>query len=292
MPNQIEQLEMPRSKMLLQDLEIAAKYASLAYCLSLESIASRRGNIYADAKLQISDDQRTKYIILYIKGKFMDYYSWITRKPFLYPFRTVLGSKPDYPEKFHAFRNSRVDQEFFLEFNHAFLAIRQKVIKAAGENINSIKLMKIVGHDLGGVYSVIASIYFKAWMKNLIIEVISFGLPIIGDKEFVRALRSQPGVFYFRVIYYNDYVPRISNLPTGEHDPEQIWIEPGNCDCGSEDRVFWCFQGTQSEEYQDSQYCSNQFSQDNLQNGISSHDGPYFGYLMNSCTSQVLQLSS
>ncbi|KAG9293245.1 hypothetical protein G9A89_010616 [Geosiphon pyriformis] len=258
---------------ILSTLRKYAWYASLAYCLD------------EDKGFQIQFDKGTKiyasylaeehYLIIFIRGKKMRKYDWLT----------MPVAWMDYPI---AGDGAKVEKELYT----TYLSTRSKIIEITNNLMNSpntdIVGVVFVGHALGGVYAVFAALEYYNQLNPLYktVQVFTYGQPRIGNKKFAHYINENKNLFVFRVTYKDDYVPRLPtniNMEAFMHYSPEYWIAQDDCECNKV-QVFRCLGSVENEGQvayrEEDQNCNAQFNLPNL----NSNWGPYFGTEMGICS--------
>ncbi|KAG9304574.1 hypothetical protein G9A89_020138 [Geosiphon pyriformis] len=146
----------------------------------------------------------------------------------------------------------------------------------------------LTGHDIGGVFAIFAGLKIQRKHPELHIDIFTFGQPRIGNANFIRHL--QNSVYIYRITHTDDYVPQLppkTNILDGYwHSNPEYWISSEKCDCGTSFKTYQCLgemvPGIKPETFYFTEHTNcNAGAQNPVRiNGISSHNGPYFGYFM------------
>ncbi|KAG9286313.1 hypothetical protein G9A89_014300 [Geosiphon pyriformis] len=252
----------PEEQNILTSLETAAKFASLAYCLSKE-----KGNEMAPSVFESE-------IIVYFAGIEPTHKQWLDKN---FQLNTV-----------NSVGFLMVVNEFFGNWQKAKKNVMDLIIQKI-DKVKAIDSIKLIGHGIGGAYALLATRDLKRSIPLKIhIEIITFGQPLVGNRHFAISINKMmnEGVFAFRVTHSDDPVPRLPlkshktpSVPLVHHSFE-FWIDD-DCQCGTgSGSVYFCTGPKEGD-----------FIGENLKEcnrgapmGEFSHNGPYFGYKMGSCS--------
>ncbi|KAG9285480.1 hypothetical protein G9A89_010955 [Geosiphon pyriformis] len=148
----------------------------------------------------------------------------------------------------------RGDHELLEDVKLLFPQLKQVIRRRMNDIGSSINEIMFVGHGFGGRYASIAGFQWalerfvimqkKLWPEIDLMkthqEVITFGAPRVGNKEFSLSLNK--AIDHYRFTHGNDHVPHFPSALMGwKHFGSEIWIEPLNgCDCSEDDQgTYW-----------------------------------------------------
>ncbi|KAG9306047.1 hypothetical protein G9A89_020242 [Geosiphon pyriformis] len=182
-----------------------------------------------------------------------------------------------------------VDKKWSRNFQRMILPLREKI--RVMQNETHPYPIQFVGHGINGVYAVFAGLYFKKYKPRYAISVYTFGQPRIGNAGFANYVQNILGAEIFRVTHTDDYVPKQppkynTRSDFYVHHQTEYWIQP-SCSCGL-NWVYECIgQLIRDRGYIEENPRCNVGEQASpfLVPESSSHNGPYFGFLMGLCPS-------
>ncbi|KAG9293836.1 hypothetical protein G9A89_019174 [Geosiphon pyriformis] len=200
-----------------------AEIANYGYCNKKNEIgkAVKDQDIVADI---CEESVKKKELVIYFRGAKLSKEQWINR-PFNVSSTNISTALP---------LKSRVDS-IWLEHVQLMMPLLIGKLKNLREQPEQIDF---VGHGIGGVYAVLAALYFKyasySDFKSIVIGVITFGTPRFGNLDFVRLVSiSFHKQKVIRVTQQNDWISRDFS-PKGWflHNEREYWLEYAKDDCG------------------------------------------------------------
>ncbi|KAG9307858.1 hypothetical protein G9A89_023423 [Geosiphon pyriformis] len=145
--------------------------------------------------------------------------------------------------KYPKFVGAQVDKFFYTNY----LRTQDKMSKMVLNSLRGkARNFVAVGHGLGGVYATFAILDLIYTLNfNIVLTLITFGQPHMGDKKFAQYLNEIKGLHAVRLTNMDDYVPKLPvhtslDFIPYHHPFVEYWIETNDdCDC-TKSKVFGC----------------------------------------------------
>ncbi|KAG9286552.1 hypothetical protein G9A89_014718 [Geosiphon pyriformis] len=212
------------------NLRRRAEIANYGYCDNQNEIgkAVKDQDIVADIW---EESIKKKELVVYFRGAKLSKEQWINR-PFNVSSTNIVTRQP---------LNSMVDSIWLKHVQLMIPLLNGKLKKLT----NQPESIDFVGHGIGGVYAVLAALYFKhvglvecfpsyRRFKPIIIGIYTFGTPRFGNLDLVRLVNASfQKKKIVRVTQQNDWVSRDFS-PKGWflHYESEYWVGYAKDDCG------------------------------------------------------------
>ncbi|KAG9295063.1 hypothetical protein G9A89_017857 [Geosiphon pyriformis] len=283
------------NKDLLGLLADSAYHASEAACLDGKSKTLAR-LLYVDIEKDLNPigDTSQKFVIKF-RATELKYFSWF-KDPTAWTaiqYKHVAGTLVE-KKYYNIWQNA---QKHFWS--------KMKILESQKGFLDRKSLFSFVAFGRGGIYAIFAALEFanKHAVKPI---VVTFGMPSIGNMEFVSFAYSQ--IEHYRVTYGDDYVPQFPRFGIRHDNMEEkyvpmsteYWIplQPDQCQCSpaftivdsSELNYPKIYRCNQIGSLNPNPVCNANFAYRRYLDHRSfkkpnqdDHFGPYFGYIMDKC---------
>ncbi|KAG9287302.1 hypothetical protein G9A89_008933 [Geosiphon pyriformis] len=237
---------------------MAARYASLAYCLDDSNSHKLAPGFFG--RIEELEADNTQTINIFFKVPTLEQIGWFSSNFQLEKIKKDGAS------------DMQIGSVFKNEMDHVkpfWNILQPEIAKLATKNMKrttTTTKINFIGHENAGVMAFLSAMSLSTGDTNYFCRVfhicefraISFGAPRIGDENFAnkvnqltnsdkQKLRLQKKIpFHFiRVTQAYDPIPRLPLQSASgliyKHAGEEFWIPPDSeCNCLSDDTIFYC----------------------------------------------------